>query len=372
MIFIVIALLCVLFSYIGTRSLKTSLWLSVLSGIFIYLSLPVINWSFCGLPFIVTIISGFCLHYAYGHKRLSYFSALVFSAGLVFLSLIPLLTSWNVFYQADYQTLIGHIDREADNSDKPVFSATLLVDEKNARRLAEQTLQTSSAAIKQFTLGKMTLQSVNDDLLWVGPLTYPNIQSWWKNSGGTPGYVSVSATHSNTVRIVTKIDGKALHIKYQKSAWFNQDITRHIYQKGFHEKGFTDIHFEIDDQGRPYWIASLYKKSVGYYGEDANAVLRIEPSSGHIQEFNLESADDWIDYLHPPAFIKTQVQDWAKHIYSDDVRAAKPVLVHDKSGHSYWCTSISEYNLALGLILTDARTKGSYFFAPTEKEECFD
>ena len=54
-------------------------------------------------------------------------------------------------------------------------------------------------------------------------------------------------------------------IKYSPSAWFNQNLFRHIRFR-YRTELLSDYSFELDDDGYPYWVVSVVAPEIGYYG----------------------------------------------------------------------------------------------------------
>ena len=71
---------------------------------------------------------------------------------------------------------------------------------------------------------------------------------------GSAGYIVVSATDVNDVELVT--DYK---IKYQDGAYLLDNLERHTRLfGGALFRGITDKSFELDDNGKPYWVITTY------------------------------------------------------------------------------------------------------------------
>ncbi|TQX72005.1 hypothetical protein D1N45_19485, partial [Clostridioides difficile] len=45
----------------------------------------------------------------------------------------------------------------------------------------------------------------------------------------------------------------------------HQDLQRHLYIHGIVNVGMTDFTLEINDEGRPYWVVSLYEHKISYH-----------------------------------------------------------------------------------------------------------
>jgi hypothetical protein len=69
--------------------------------------------------------------------------------------------------------------------------------------------------------------------------------------GWNPGYIVVSATNPRDVKYVENFP-----IKYQPNAYFFDNLQRHTRFWGGLLTGLTDYSFEVNDEGRPYWVVT--------------------------------------------------------------------------------------------------------------------
>lgn len=215
------------------------------------------------------------------------------------------------------------------------------------------------------------------NFFWVAPLEYKSYFKWLNSSKGTEGYIMVSAQNSKDVRLITEINGQKLKMKYLLSASMSEYLKRHIYFNGYMSIGLTDYTFEIDDNYVPYYVVTLYDKQVGFEGKNALGVLTVNVQSGEIQKYDIESLPSWIDRVQPEDFIKTQLNDWGEYIhswwnsivFSEQKEVTKLTdgqkLVYGSDGNSYWysgVTSIGSDESIIGFLLTNTRTKETFFY----------
>ena len=186
----------------------------------------------------------------------------------------------------------------------------------------------------------------------------------------------VSATDAQNVKFVQELNGKPVKIKYQKEAYFSQDLARHIYTKGYDNVGLTDFSFEIDDDGNPYWVVSMYKRTIGVTGNDVVGVLTVNPETGEIKDYSVENAPKWIDRIQPESFISTQLNNHLslKGGFLNSIFAKKGVLkitsdnlslVTGKDGQSYWYTGITSAGSdesTTGFVLVNTKTKEAKYY----------
>ena len=248
-----------------------------------------------------------------------------------------------------------------------------VVDEELAYLLGEKILGSQPALGSQVELGHFCIQKIQNELYWVAPLLHSGFFKWINNSEGTAGYVMVSATNERDVKLVQQIDGKPLKIKYQPSAYFQSEIHRHAYLNGYSTIGLTDFTFEINDEGKPFWVITTYDKTIGFSGNNATGVLVVDAQNGAIQEYSIANTPKWVDRIQPIDFIEDQLNDWGTLIHGyfnfsneDKLQITEGMtLVYGKDNKSYWYTGITSTGKdesAVGFVLVDTRTKETTFY----------
>ena len=232
-----------------------------------------------------------------------------------------------------------------------------------------------------FTIDNGEKLVFNNDLIYVLPLEHPSIVKWW-SYGTTPGYIIVSACDQNWRRLVTEVNGKKLALRYLESAYFNDDIERHIKFNGYLHKGLNDHCFEIDPNGNPYWVLSSYDQRIGFCGEESEGPITVDAQTGEIKAYTIKNAPAWIDRIQPKSFIEEQIRQWGEYKLGwwnsfwtqKDVLEPTPgmTLVYSH-GRSYWYTGIKSANKdkgTNGFMLVDTRTKEAKFYhSPGFNEE---
>jgi hypothetical protein len=281
-----------------------------------------------------------------------------------------------MFHAKQYRNLIGEVKLGKDFSKHvaPISTEEIrIVDESIAYRVGDKVLGTKPSLGSQTNLGTFNIQKVNGKLYWVAPLLHSGFFKWQKNKQGTPGYVMVSATNERDVRLVQEVNGKPIHIKYQKNAFFSDYLPRHIYFNGFMSKAFTDFTFEIDDDGNPYWVVTKYKKKIGFGGNDASGVIVVNAATGDIKEYSINDAPKWIDRIQPENFIVEQLNDWGEYVkgfwnFSNENKLTTTrgiSLVYGVNDRAYWytgLTSVGSDEGTVGFVLVDTRTKETTWY----------
>ena len=369
------------------KSIKIILLVIILTFLLFYINLPVINYGFIELPIILLLIIFLVIVFTTRFKVISdkKISVLekpkkiffIISAIIVFYILVfPLFTSLPMFRSDAYKKLLGKVTdgKAIANHIAPIsIDEIRVVDEDLAYLLGEKVLGSQPALGSQVELGKFCIQKVGKDLFWVAPLLHSGFFKWLNNQEGTNGYVMVSATNERDVKLVQNNAGIPIKIKYQHEAFFGSHIERHLYCNGYATVGLTDYTFEIDDNGKPFWVVTKYDKKVGFAGNDATGIVVVDAQTGTMTNYLIKNAPQWVDRIQPINFIENQLNDWGEYVNgywnfsnSNKLQITEGLtLVYGKNNKSYWytgLTSVGKDESAVGYVLVDTRTKETTFY----------
>lgn len=372
------------------RQINRIIILLVFAIVAIYVFMPVINFGFWGFPFLLLLL---IIGWMVGDKQLvinssaspqypSYkirpgkaTSALLIAL-LIYMIIVPVVTTWPLFHNESYRNLIGTVEEGADLSTHmaPISLEKIrVVDQSLAATLGDKVLGAQPALGSQVVLGNFTIQKVNGNLYWVAPLFHSGFFKWAKNSAGTPGYVMVNATNERDVKLVQQVGSQKIFIKYQPEGYFFDNLERHLYFNGYFSKCLADYTFEIDDIGNPYWVVTRYKKTIGFAGEDAIGIALVNCSTGDIKEYTIKDAPVWVDRIQPDLFIEKQLNDWGKYVkgywnFSNENKLQITEglsLVYGEDDRAYWytgLTSVGADEATVGFVLVDTRTKKAVWY----------
>jgi hypothetical protein len=350
-------------------------FLIVVAPLYLYMNMPVLNPWFIGLPigifFISLIIIGLELRVINKRKTILFKIASLLSLVTLAYIMVVSLMSWEGFRAMKYQGLIGEVQL-SDNFAKEVPPVDLdqirIIDQEVAHRLGDKVLGEELPGQErtlgsQAYVGDFRIQNVKGELFWVAPLLHSGFFKWLNNTEGTPAYIKVSATSDPEVELVSDV-----RIKYQPEAYFNHNLHRHLYLHGYLTTGLTDFTFEIDDEGTPYWVVTLYTHEVGFSGMNAYGVAVVNAETGDIQKYTPETAPAWIDRIQPMDMVEEQLDYWGEYIHGywnfsnlDKKTTTKGMsLVYGKDDQSYWytgLTSVGQEEGTIGFVLVNTRTK---------------
>lgn len=303
---------------------------------------------------------------------------------LIIVIVIPFFVTSPIFRASSYRNLLGKVEESVFTEDVSPVSVDKIriVDKDMAVKLGEKKVGEIPAIGSISKVGEYSIQSVKGELYWVAPLVHRDIVKWITNLDGTNGYIMVSATNPQDVRLVQNINGKQIKIVYQEEAYFLQDLHRHIYLNGVVNYGMTEFNFEIDDEGNPYWVVSLYEHSIGYGGANAVGTAVVDAQSGEVKVYSIEDTPKWVDRIQPENFIVQQIKDWGLYVngFLNSVISEEGVLlpsegtslVYGNDGRSYWYTGITSSGSdesTVGFMLVDSRTKESKLYMQTGATE---
>lgn len=369
------------------RKIQGFLLLLLVVFAYIYVELPVLNFKFTP-PYIliggIALLLGFIFlgrttfvsvegeHGLFNIPRLSKF---FFGLGILSIAITivaPFILSAPILHSSKYRNLLGNVKESEFTSDiSPVSVADIrLVDQETAIRLGDKKIGEVPALGSISKLGEFHIQNVDGSLYWVAPLVHRDLIKWATNLDGTTGYMMVSANNPQDVRFVQELNGEPVKIIYQPDAYLHQDLARHVYLNGHMNVGLSDFTFEIDDEGVPYWVVTLYDHAIGFSGNDAVGVATVNASTGEVASYSIQDAPLWIDRIQPENFIINQIRDWGLYvdgflnavITEANVLVPTPgmSLVYGDDGKSYWYTGITSAGgdeSTIGFMLVDTRTK---------------
>ena len=213
--------------------------------------------------------------------------------GVVVIMVIGALSGAQIFHSSAYADLIQVQEVESSDailSEKDAESIALM-DTASATQLGDREI----GAIKNFSAFNVCddyIQlNVKNDAVKIAPLEYAGFFKWIKNKdSGVTGYVTVSPT-TMTADYVELPEG----MQYVPSAYFGKDLNRHLHYQ-FPTLIYGNTHFEVDEDGKPYYVSAVYKKTIGLFGgEVVSGSILTDPVTGESQYYDLDETPGWVD-----------------------------------------------------------------------------
>jgi len=257
------------------------------------------------------------------------------------------------------------------------FNKLALLDKDSSSKLGDRVMGQMTDLVSQFYVSDLYTQiNYKDEIVRVTPLEYAGIIKYFTNrSKGVEGYITVNSVNGES-KLVRLDKG----MKYMPSALFFENLHRKL-RISYPFAIFGDVNFEIDDNGKPYWIVETLKyKGVGLKKE-VSGVIVLDPTDGSSVRYDVKDVPTWIDHVYSADLIIEQVDDWGKYKngFFNSLFGQKGVVM-TTDGYNYLAmdddiylytgiTSVSSDESNIGFILTNMRTKETKFYNVAGAEE---
>lgn len=199
-----------------------------------------------------------------------------------------------VFRAKSYATLLPVEEREftEDIVESDRVTDIALMDTDSARIFGDRKIGSLSDVVSQYEVDQDYTQiSIEKRPMKVSGLKYASFFKWWNNrKNGIPGYVQVNPVNSDAEYV------KLSHgMKYVPSGFFNHNLQRHV-QFRYPTKIIDGYHFEVDDEGKPFYVCPTVTAKIGLFGGmDVNGVIICDPVSGDCSYYDIKDCPAWVD-----------------------------------------------------------------------------
>ena len=200
---------------------------------------------------------------------------------------------WRVFRARDYASLLTIEDGNFTEDVAEIsFDQIPMLDDASANVLATRRLGELSDLVSQFEVNPESYQiNYHNRPVRVTYLNYGDFFKWWNNqSDGIPAYLIIDMVTQEVE--VARIDQG---IRYSPSEYFFRDLDRYLR---FHYPTlmFSDVNFEVNEEGEPYWVATVITKKIGLFGgEDVTGAVLLNAVTGESEYLPMEEIPLWVD-----------------------------------------------------------------------------
>ena len=269
-------------------------------------------------------------------------------------------------------------DTEFSDDIKEVdFNKVPLLDKDSSQKLGDRVMGQMSDLVSQYYVSDLYTQiNYNSEIVRVTPIEYNGFIKWLNNMRhGVLGYIKVNSVTGKSELV--KLDKG---MKYLPSAYFFKDLDRALRFK-YPTAIFDNITFEVDNDGKPYWVVS----TIGYTGvglkREINGVILMDPVTGKSKKYDVSEVPTWVDQVYSADLIIEEVDDWGtyKNGFFNSIFSQNGVvqttegynyLVRDDDVYLYTgITSVSTDESNIGFVLTNLRTKETHFYRVPGAEE---
>ena len=365
----------------------------VVGFVYFYFRLPAINihagdfYVFLFLLLLVFSVSMVVLGGYRADQPLQYFTYVrkhltvpfFIACALLAVVVIGLLSGLVIFRTKAYSSLLPLEEGNfAEEVAEISFNQIPMLDSTSANNLANRKLGELSDLVSQFTVSDQSSQiNYLGKPVRVTYLNYDNFFKWFSNrKNGLPAYMYVDMV-TQEVSVVRLEEG----MKYSPSEYFSRDLNRYLR---FHypTKMFSNINFEIDEDGTPYWIASVVTKTIGLFGgEDVVGAVLLNAVTGESQYYDVEDVPTWVDRVYAADLIVEQYDYYGRYqngfinslFGQENCTAATSGYNYIAQDDDVWVytgiTSVSSDRGNIGFILVNQRTKEARYYSCAGAEE---
>lgn len=294
----------------------------------------------------------------------------IFMLLLVVVGVVGQLVSLPIFRAQAYRELLTVNSGEFSQDISQIsFDEIPTLDRTSAEYLGDRQMGTLSDMVSQFEYGGDSTQiNYQGRPVRVAPVAYADLFKWLTNRGeGLPAYVLVDMV-TQEAQVVRLEEG----MKYSFSEPLNRNIMRHLRFQ-YPTFMFSTPRFEIDEDGRPWWIAPRVVKTIGLFGgTDIQGAVLCNAITGESQYY--DEVPSWVDNLYTPALIMQQYDYYGTLVngFINSIFGQKDVTVTTE-GYNYIAinddvyvytgvTSANSDQSNLGFLLSNQRTKETIFY----------
>ena len=364
---------------------------AVVGFLYFYVALPPINfqsgdfYSFIGILCVVYVLcalvtSGMQAVTSGGGPReyLRFIKSQCLPVGILFLAVILVaivgsLISLPIFRAGAYRDLLAVEDGKfSEDISQISFDKIPTLDEASAEYLGDRQMGTLSDMVSQFEYSFDSTQiNYQGRPVRVAPIAYADLIKWFTNRGqGLPAYVIVDMV-TQEATVVRLNEG----MKYSFSEPLNRNISRHL-RFSYPTYLFGTPQFEIDEEGRPWWIAPRIVKTIGLFGgDDIQGAVLVDAITGESTYYDLADIPTWVDNVFTPELIMEQydyhgtlVNGFINSIFGQrgvtvTTEGSNYIALNDDVYMYTGVTSANADQSNLGFLLSNQRTKETKFYS---------
>ncbi len=184
-------------------------------------------------------------------------------------------------------------DFSTDLAESVGTDSIALMDTASAQMLGDREIGALSDVVSQYDVAyEYTQIDFNGKPIKVAPLEYAGFFKWANNKdSGIKGYVTVDPVSMSASFRESK------GMKYVPSAYFFENAKRYLWTK-YPTLMLENLHFEIDEEGNPYYVASIIDYKIALFGgKTVSGCVVLDPVTGETFKYDLKDVPQWIDVV---------------------------------------------------------------------------
>ncbi|WP_162011675.1 hypothetical protein [Streptococcus sp. S784/96/1] len=287
-------------------------------------------------------------------------------ATIIFL-LMTVLSFFNsrIFRAKSYANIITVTEKDfIEDFPETDITKLALLDRSSAEKIGDTYLGTIDK-VSQFGISDDYRQiTIGEQPYRVSPLEYKSFWKWLSNHNeGIGYYVKVNQTTGKAE--LAKLDQG---MKYSDSEYFFNDTMRHLRLR-YPFTIFGDPSFEVDDEGNPYYVATIYEPKFMLSANDPKGVVLLNAVTGETKEYGLADIPNWVDRVFSANNVITRIDDyytyqkgfWNTVFSQTGVKETTDIYNYISIGSDIYLytgiTSATADSSNLGFILVNMRTR---------------
>lgn len=365
----------------------------IAGGIVYYNMLPALNFKDSQMYiFIIALIVIFMIAFSFACRanklieRKEYVKSkakfpIAIVAVLIVIMVIGSVCGATIFRADSYSRLMPVTNSEFSEDFKSIsYDSVPRIDQDRALTLADQQLGSLAEYKSQYVVSNTTTMiNYKGSPVRVAYLEYADVFKWFNNTKeGLPAYMIIDLV-TQKVSVVNCKEQFGEGIKYSPTEWFNEKLYRHIRFQ--YPTALLDTpNFEINDEGRPYWITPVLDKTIGLFGgSDVKGAIITDALTGESEYYDIEAVKSnaelqWIDVVYRDTLVieqynyygKLQNGFWNSIIFQNDVNLASEgwgsIALDDDVWVYTGVTSAEADSSNFGFILCNQRTKETRYY----------
>ena len=253
-----------------------------------------------------------------------------------------------------------------------------IIDRNSAMLLGNRVMGAIPEYVSQFEISELYSQiNYRGHPVRVSPLVYADLIKWFNNrDGGLPAFVLIDMTTQDAT--IVRLQKPII---YSQSEPLMRNIDRHV-QLSYPFYLFDQISFEIDEDGNPWWVCPVQRRTIGLFGGTTIArVVLCDATTGECTDLAVEDCPTWVDRVYPADLLIEQYnwsgayqQGWINSWLGQEGVIQTTPGTNGLPGYNYiakdddvWVytgvTSAVSDNSIVGFVLVNQRTAESHFYA---------
>ena len=228
-------------------------------------------------------------------QRLGSFASYLIPVGILLLMAVIALFCTPAFNADRYAAIlpVTQSDFATDLAESVGTDSIALMDTASAQMLGDREIGALSDVVSQYDVSRDYTQiDYNGKPVKVAALEYAGFFKWFNNSTvGVGGYVTVDPVS------MSASFQRCAGMKYVPSAYLMEDAWRHLWMR-YPTLMMDNLHFEIDEKGNPYYVASVIEKSIGLFGgRTVSGCVVLDPVTGDTVRYAAAEVPRWVDVV---------------------------------------------------------------------------